>query len=72
MKNTILQLCQFHEEKTPSFAINEKLGVYHCFGCGKNGQLKELGNDLSDYAVEKAIKRADNNKKSSGHIVKAL
>jgi hypothetical protein len=30
-------LCPFHEEKTPSFQVDEKKGHYHCFGCGCHG-----------------------------------
>lgn len=31
--------CPFHEEKTPSFIVNEDRGTYHCFGCQKGGDV---------------------------------
>ena len=32
-------LCPFHDERTPSFGVNEISGVWHCFGCGKGGDV---------------------------------
>ncbi len=31
--------CPFHDEKTPSFYVNDQKGFYHCFGCGAHGDV---------------------------------
>ncbi|MEW4353917.1 DNA primase [Streptococcus pneumoniae] len=41
-----LGLCPFHGEKTPSFNVVEDKQFYHCFGCGKSGDVFKF---LEDY-----------------------
>ena len=36
---TVMAVCPFHQEKTPSLSIDPARGLYHCFGCGKGGDI---------------------------------
>ena len=44
--NGFKALCPFHNEKTPSFTINQEKNTFNCFGCGKSG-------DIFTYVMEK-------------------
>ncbi|KAB7645549.1 CHC2 zinc finger domain-containing protein [Polymorphobacter fuscus] len=35
----LVGLCPFHDERTPSFGVNDDKGMFHCFGCGANGDV---------------------------------
>ena len=50
--NEFTGLCPFHNEKTPSFHVNDEKEFYHCFGCGAHGDVIDFvanheGVDLS-------------------------
>jgi DNA primase len=55
-------LCPFHNEKSPSFTVNDEKAFYHCFGCGAHGDvigfLKEYENLSYPQAVESLARQA--------------
>jgi DNA primase len=48
--------CPFHEEKTPSFSVSQEKGVYHCFGCGKSGNVFTFIMDTDNVTFYDAVK----------------
>ncbi len=48
--------CPFHEEKTPSFSVSQEKGVYHCFGCGKSGNVFTFVMDMDNVSFFEAAK----------------
>ena len=50
-------LCPFHDERTPSFVVNDERGVYHCFGCGAGGDVFRLVMELEGLTFPEAVER---------------
>ena len=48
--------CPFHNEKTPSFAVNGAKQMYHCFGCGVGGNVFTFVMNYENYSFPEAIK----------------
>lgn len=47
--------CPFHNEKTPSFQIKADQQYYHCFGCGKNGDIFRFLMDHDQVSFSEAV-----------------
>ncbi|WP_168452229.1 DNA primase [Sphingopyxis microcysteis] len=48
--------CPFHNEKTPSFTINDEKGFYHCFGCSAHGDAIRWMTDQRGLSFMDAVK----------------
>src|SRR5438270_1935865 len=48
--------CPFHNEKTPSFTVNDDKGFYHCFGCGAHGDAIRFLTDQRGMQFMDAVK----------------
>ena len=50
-------LCPFHNEKTPSFTVNEAKGFYHCFGCGAHGDIIKFEMEANNLPFMDALEK---------------
>lgn len=50
-------LCPFHEERSPSFSVAEDKQMYHCFGCGKGGNVFKFLQDLEGLTFPESVKK---------------
>ncbi len=48
--------CPFHNEKTPSFYVNDDKGFYHCFGCSAHGDAIRWLTDHQGLPFMEAVK----------------
>jgi DNA primase len=49
-------LCPFHGEKTPSFSVTQEKQIFHCFGCGKGGNVVTFLMEMESYSFYEAVK----------------
>lgn len=49
-------LCPFHNEKTPSFSVNQQRQIYKCFGCGKAGNVITFVMEYENMTFPDALK----------------
>ncbi len=50
-----MAICPFHQEKTPSLSLDPARGLYHCFGCGKGGDLFRWVQDTQNVDFTEAL-----------------
>ena len=50
-------LCPFHNERTPSFTVNEEKGSYHCFGCQAHGSVFDFLMQREGLGFPEAVER---------------
>jgi len=53
---SLIGVCPFHNEKTPSFHVSVNKGIYKCFGCGKGGDSARFIMDHEKYSYPEALK----------------
>ncbi len=54
--SSLLGLCPFHNEKTPSFNVTPAKGIFKCFGCGKAGNAVRFIMEHEKLAYPEAIR----------------
>ena len=47
--------CPFHEERTPSFSVNEEKQIFHCFSCGRGGNVFSFLMDVENMSFPQAV-----------------
>jgi DNA primase len=55
--NRLTGLCPFHDERSPSFSVNEEQGFFYCFGCGENGDVISFVQKIDHLDFRDALER---------------
>ncbi|MBE5813860.1 MAG: DNA primase [Clostridiales bacterium] len=48
-------LCPFHNEKSPSFHVDEQKQLYHCFGCKAGGSVIQFVMEMEHLSFQEAV-----------------
>ncbi|MFC4778507.1 DNA primase [Paenibacillus sp. GCM10023252] len=49
-------LCPFHSEKSASFTVTPELQIFHCYGCGKSGNVIRFLEEIEGYSFPEAVR----------------
>ena len=50
-------LCPFHQEKSPSFKVENERRLYKCFGCGKGGDAFKWLTETEGLSFPEAVEK---------------
>ncbi len=56
-RDSLVGLCPFHPEKTPSFSVSPSKQVYYCFGCGEGGNVFRFIEKVEGLSFIEAVER---------------
>ena len=55
--NNYVCRCPFHEEKTGSFTVSPQKSIYHCFGCGRGGNVLTFIQEYEGLSFVEAVEK---------------
>ena len=55
--NSYVGLCPFHNEKTPSFSVSTRRGIFHCFGCNAGGNVISFVMKIENIPFYEAVEK---------------
>lgn len=65
--NTHYAVCPFHKEKTASLAVNTDENFFHCFGCGRSGNIYKWIQWIEGLTFDQAVRKVANITGSDEH-----
>ena len=55
--SSLVGLCPFHDEKSPSFNVRPAQGFYHCFGCSAGGDAIKFLMEIEGLSFAESVER---------------